>query len=64
MRRADPSAYAWMRCSGYPTIEDWALDSDYYEADGEWFADGYPEWPVDLDGALEGAYEAYMEAEA
>lgn len=43
----------------YPTLEDWARDSDYIERDdGEWVQIDYPSIPVDLISCWYGAMEA------
>ena len=58
----------WLHESGYPTVEDWARDSDYVQnlRSGEWYADGPDDqpWaaPVDIEVQAWLAMEAEAEA--
>lgn len=59
----EPEQKRWLKLHGYPTLEDWARDSDYIEGNaGEWYyADdaGDPfAGAVDLVGCMLGAIEA------
>lgn len=59
------TAIDWMLSEGYETIEEWAADSDYEYFEGDWYQrEDRPTWhggsPVDLEAALEGAYESWL----
>ena len=53
----------YLHDEGYATVEDWALDSDYFCRDGEWYATGLVDTeedtgPYDLEIQLYWALEA------
>ena len=51
----------YLHDEGYPSVEDWAMDSDYFLHNGEWFDRGLDDTlqgPYDLDIQLYWALEA------